>query len=477
MSTFLGVPSEVLLLIISNRLEVQEVLVLRQTCHHLSQLTREKIVWLTFLERLWNLGDIPLPSSAASDSAIDLSSSTLESIVLSAIRASDSWLLPRKIKPILNPAHGQSILGLNIFLDTWLLIVYADGLIYLWDIREEAPRRGYCDTLDLRDPGIRWTSYNVSLAPGGECVFFAISSGTSKRGHEAEYQTMLYSINIEASGSTGSVFKPVESFTSSIPRGVLAIDITRSLLVLSPSTWALDVLGWGTEKGSTSRFALDDNDAEESYNGVVAFRLFDSHFLAVRTHTIELHRCGDALRPQRGIRLLTHRLPFPLRDGAVSVSDNIIPTSTPEPHNERVHLNVLAYDGHSLACYAIAIDLPVDAPPTMEVTLIGEICPAKTQLTPLTRSHWFVSAHALGPQRIRAMWIERDNLKMTRHVRLCIFNRNTAWHEMETATDTFYLPSYDLREDLTHCALAEFSGQIVLGNRSGHVFLLTTKRT
>ncbi|KAJ6457449.1 hypothetical protein C8R47DRAFT_172228 [Mycena vitilis] len=288
---------------------------------------------------------------------------------------------------------------------------------------------------------------------------------------------MVYSIDIGASGSIGNIFQPVESFTSPIPRGVLAIDIGRCFLVLSPSTWALDVLGWGIEKGTTSRILLDDNDTEESYNGVVALRLLGSHFLAVRTHTIELHRCDDALRPRRGNRPLKHRLPFPWRDGAVSVSDIISPVSAPEPHNERVRLNILAYDGRSLACYTVDIELPAGGPPMMEVTLIGEISPAETQLTPLTRSHWFVSAHALGPQGIRAMWIERDNLKMTRHVRLCAFNRNTTWHEMETATDAFHLPSYDLREDLTHCALAELSGCIVLGNRSGHVFLLTAKDT
>jgi hypothetical protein len=50
----------------------------------------------------------------------------------------------------------------------------------LWDIREGAPRRGYCDTLDLRAPGIRWTSYTASLVHGSQQVLLAISSGTSK---------------------------------------------------------------------------------------------------------------------------------------------------------------------------------------------------------------------------------------------------------------------------------------------------------
>ncbi|KAJ6580857.1 hypothetical protein B0H19DRAFT_1060565 [Mycena capillaripes] len=478
MSTFLDLPSEVLLLTISTFLEIREVLLLRRTCRGISVLTYDKTVWLTFLERLRSRGDVPLPPSAG-DSAIDLSSSTLESIVVSALRAADSWELPRKLKPVLKPSHGQSILGLNIFLDTWLLIVYVDGLVYLWDIRESAPRQGYCDTLDLREPGMRWSSYIASLVPNSEQIMFSISSGTSKRGSEGQYQTVLYSINIGTSYSTDNIFNLVESFSYSTPRTILAIDIANCFLVLSSSTWTLDILRWDMKKENTSTICLDDNDTEESYNGVVALRLLGSHCLAIRTHTIELHLWDNGLRSQK----IQHRLHFPFRDGAVSVSEIIAPgpTSTSELLSERIHINILAYDGHSLACYAVAIDLPgvmsVGAPPAMEVTRIGEVCPAPTQLTPLTRSHWFVSAHTLGPQSIRAMWIERHNLTMTRHVRLCTLNRNTTWHEMNAATNAFLLSSYDLREDLTHCALAELSGHIALGNRSGHVFLLPANHT
>ncbi|KAJ7846282.1 hypothetical protein B0H13DRAFT_109118 [Mycena leptocephala] len=327
MSTFLDLPSEVLLLIISTFLEVQEVLVLRRTCRGISQLTRDKIVWLALIERLRNCGDIPLPPDCH---ALEHSSSTLESTVVSATQASDSWRLPRKIgKPILNPSNGQSILGLNIF-DTWLLIVYASGLIYLWDIREGAPRRGYCDTLDLRTPGIRWTSYTASLVHGSQQVLLAISSGTSKESTK-QYQTVLYSINIGPSDSMDNVFNLVHSFSDSIPRFVLAIDVANRFLVVSSSTSTLDILGWDTEQGNTFGISLDDVDTEESYNGVNALRLLGSHFLAIRTHTIELHLFDHGLRRQRRVPLLKHRLPFPLRDGGCPSQ-----TSSPPPVRNRM---------------------------------------------------------------------------------------------------------------------------------------------
>lgn len=145
-------------------------------------MTRNKIVWLNLLERIRGRGDTPLPSVVYDPvvPVVDLASSTLESIVVSATRAFECWLLPREIgKPILHPASARSIKGLKIFLDTWLLIVYEDGFAYLWDIREHAPRRGFYASLDLREPGVQWMSYAASLDPENENIILAMSGGTS----------------------------------------------------------------------------------------------------------------------------------------------------------------------------------------------------------------------------------------------------------------------------------------------------------
>lgn len=124
------------------------------------------------------MGDIPLPSAACDPAVpvVELAASTIESIVVSATRASESWLHPRELRPILNPVHGQPLTGLNIFLDTWLLIIYGDGLCYLWDIRDNALKQGYRATLDLRAPGIRWSSYSASLAPENKTIILAMSN-------------------------------------------------------------------------------------------------------------------------------------------------------------------------------------------------------------------------------------------------------------------------------------------------------------
>ncbi|KAJ7777160.1 hypothetical protein B0H16DRAFT_1853488 [Mycena metata] len=453
MLTLLDLPSDVLLLVISTFLDVSDIHLMRQTCREVEQLTRDKSIWFARLEDLRNRGNIPLPP-AASDltTSVGLSSSALESIVVRA-----------------------SITGLNIFLDIWLLIV-CDGLVYLWDIRPRRPRKGYCDTLDLRGPGLRWSSYAASLAPGNEQILLAMSSGMAIGSLK---KTALYSINIGTSDFTGTgTFNLVRTFDSPNPRTVVALDPNRCLIVLSSSTGTLDIVGWG-HRTDNGHISLDEDDTEDLYNGVVALRFLGSHFLAIRTHTIELHLCdGEALQPASDVQPLRHRLPHPLREGAVSISDVLFTVIS--GLSTRMKLNALAYDGHTLSCYAITIDIPrttVDSPPAMDVTLVGEMRPPRVQLQSLTRSSSFVSAHALGRQGIRAMWIQRDNLTLTRHVRLCTLNRNATWHEMDTAVNAFLLPSYDLREDLTHCALGEISGHVALANRSGQVFLLPAATT
>ncbi|KAJ7780156.1 hypothetical protein DFH07DRAFT_464672 [Mycena maculata] len=467
MSFLEALPGEVLLLIVSF-LEVPEIHILRQTCCKISQVTRDKSVWLEFLEYLRRRGDTPLPPIACDPAvpAIDLSSSSLESIGVSATRASDSWLLPREPTCIM-PPNGEVVAGLNVFLDTWLLIVYLSGHVYLWNIRENVPRQRAA--LDLRAPGVGWSSYSAYMAHRDKVIMLAMSN-TAQSG---TCNTVLYKIDAR---ETDIGFDLVGSFSCDYPRTIRAIDVEHRLLVLT-SVSTLDMVCWDPQDNNTSRISL--NDDEELFNGVVAVSRLGSHFLVIRTHTIELHSCGDATKrePRTPPK---HWLPFPLREGAVSVSDAL---TTQTPDSQEAHnVCLLAYDSHSLTIYTVTITMFAGEPPTMEVTLAGQMRPAPPQVQSrgppfrLTRSHWFVSTHALGPQAIRAMWIERDSLTMTRQVRLCTFNRNAAWHEMKTAASVFTLASYDLREDLTQCALAEVSGRIVLGNRAGAVFLLAPTR-
>ncbi|KAJ7261865.1 hypothetical protein C8J57DRAFT_1335578, partial [Mycena rebaudengoi] len=458
-------PSEIFLLIASH-LDIPQVLLLRQASRYISELTRDKSLWLAFLEDQRRSGEVPLPTVA--QDYTNVVSSTIESIAVSTKRALDRWALPRETRPIIH-SQGGVLSGLNLFADTWLLVVYQDGLVYLWNIQGPAIQDGCRAILDLRAPGIKWKSYSAVLSPTNHEITLAISNTACK--------TTVYSVNIGNSDSNlRTAFNVVRSFECSIVRTIRCIDVANRLVLFSYSDHVVDVVRWHKDNDCET-FTHSLESAEELFNCIIAIRLLGSHFLAIRTHTIELHPCllhnsSPSSPHPRGI--VKHALRFPLRDGAVSVSDaesihDLTSTS------QRIHVRILAYDAHSLSLYTVSSTLPkagdIDMP-TMKVSLVGEVLPPPPS-SHGQRSHWFVSAHSLGPKAIRALWIERASLTMTRSVMVCTLNHHATWHEMQlTAKSIYTLRSYDLRDDLTHCALEEMSGRIVLGNRAGHVFLL-----
>ncbi|RDB23383.1 hypothetical protein Hypma_008925 [Hypsizygus marmoreus] len=88
----------------------------------------------------------------------------------------------------------------------------------------------------------------------------------------------------------------------------------------------------------------------------------------------------------------------------------------------------------------------------------------------------FVSAMSLGPQGRRAVWVERTRGSTLREVRVWSKEPDEEDDDakaIDMPTHVVYsVGSYDLREDITHCAIAEASGTIILGNRAGDIFVL-----
>ncbi|KAJ3848662.1 hypothetical protein EV368DRAFT_5461, partial [Lentinula lateritia] len=113
------------------------------------------------------------------------------------------------------------------------------------------------------------------------------------------------------------------------------------------------------------------------------------------------------------------------------------------------------------------------------------------------RSSSFVSTYALGPQGIRAVWIERRRGSTWKKIVSCRLTPSSSngqemisdldlemWNsdssEEENSVNqgenldfiTQALDGHTIYSDITFCALGEVSGKIVLGNRSGDVFIL-----
>lgn len=74
------------------------------------------------------------------------------------------------------PHPGEVILGLELFLDRWLISIYADGLVYLWDT--DADITSLLDSLCavLHRNTDHWSSFAASIQDSGDSIILALAS-------------------------------------------------------------------------------------------------------------------------------------------------------------------------------------------------------------------------------------------------------------------------------------------------------------
>lgn len=106
-----------------------------ETGAHLASITQDKLIWAKLVQK--QRGRIPLPPDAR-ENLDEWTSDALETLVLLNELVDSLWLVPRQSAPVkLNEKmRNKSLIGLEIFSDRWVLAVYADGFVNLWDTEE-----------------------------------------------------------------------------------------------------------------------------------------------------------------------------------------------------------------------------------------------------------------------------------------------------------------------------------------------------
>ncbi|KAF9461478.1 hypothetical protein BDZ94DRAFT_1263433 [Collybia nuda] len=465
-------------------------------------------------------------------SFIDLSTTDIERSVRSANSIANAWLLPRKTSAVkLHPKSAESsLLGLQVFLDKWLLSVYSEGLLYLWDLRvsQSAIR---CASLDLGSE--RWTSFAAALEHDLNVIMIAMTSASSQI-------TKVYRVELRRSES---VFSPNNFELLRIisnPAGssvVRAIDPGLQLVVFSTSD-VVEVVKWRDDPEALRfRVSLQTDDLEEMWNGIIAVRLVDPYILIFKTRSVELCPLSptDTEGNNSNALHLVHRFPSTtFRD--ISCSDFLHPLESGSDDMKSLRLCFLAHDvlqgvfqylihihfpmaSHLAPAHLTSLDVEcIGVYPMANNINIGAIrplrgntglaspimvparyeSPAPSPLptpTPTPSRHnlsvqgaghgmlnpsarGFVSAVALGPQGKRAVWVERKRSNTKREVLVWGMDRGfdddyiVDQNLMMDGKVVYVVGSYDLREDLTHCAISEVSGLVILGNRTGDLFRL-----
>ncbi|KAF5359994.1 hypothetical protein D9758_007639 [Tetrapyrgos nigripes] len=371
-----NLPNEILLLILQY-LDFQHILILRETCTLLAEVTKEKIIWFDLLEQQRHVYPLPAQyyeplSGHLSPSVLDLSSSNIEDLVTSNILIDDLWLVPRQNDPInlcLSPSglkrenegdegeplklkQGVLLLGVEMFLDRWVLGVYADGWLNLWDANEFTGVSGHCNCNETGEQGQAWTSCHVSPAGWDRLTSYAATLDAKKEKilialtktqlRPNSWSLALYEVNLPpqcsqsppgaASASLPS-FQHRFSYDSSPSYFLRYIDSFSGIVVLSHLCSVqfirLPMSDEHSEHYTDERqdeqnetanaapevyqVATHCDNLEEMYTTIVALRVIDPYLFVCKTRSIELHPIPS---PLHGIG-----------DGKQSPSPS--PTSTP----------------------------------------------------------------------------------------------------------------------------------------------------
>ncbi|RDX48130.1 hypothetical protein OH76DRAFT_676854 [Lentinus brumalis] len=144
-SALLHVPDEIILDVLQY-LDLHEVLGLRKTCQRLNALTRDHHAWLVMLHAQKRYAPLP-PHLQDPSYWTHLSSGELETVVCRLHEIHLTWLIRRStyflpghdescvLDPLFsNDDSARTIYSVEIFLDRWLLCIFHEKLVEIWDL-------------------------------------------------------------------------------------------------------------------------------------------------------------------------------------------------------------------------------------------------------------------------------------------------------------------------------------------------------
>ncbi|KAI0766655.1 hypothetical protein BD413DRAFT_569414 [Trametes elegans] len=297
----LGVPDEILLQIM-HCLEFQDIITLGKTCKRLHDPTQDRSIWLHLLRQQQKR--LPFPHHISEPSKwAHLSTSSLTSVVRRLRVVEHTWLSERthyfvpghrmscSLDPIFDNDDGaRSIYTVEIYLDRWLLCVYHEKIVELWDldsVLHDPHKPIVCTSQNVRGTG-SFSSASTHLDEENSILTIAVSCHELCQVLQVQLRPSSAFYALEEDEDLNDVcFRTIAVIP--IPSPVLclrAVVPARSLLLLSlPSSFHL--LNW--ETGQRTIVHMMSEEEEELWNGVVgATFLTSQHVLVIKSHSIEI---------------------------------------------------------------------------------------------------------------------------------------------------------------------------------------------
>ena len=113
------------------------IVILFKTCRSICQVTHERLLWLSLLEQQRKYLPLPYDLLHSEDPHLpNHPTSLLESLVIQTQRVADYWPRPRNVvsQKLERKKDDLKLMGVEIFLDRWLVVAYSGGAVYLYDI-------------------------------------------------------------------------------------------------------------------------------------------------------------------------------------------------------------------------------------------------------------------------------------------------------------------------------------------------------
>ncbi|KAH8832879.1 hypothetical protein DL96DRAFT_1704927 [Flagelloscypha sp. PMI_526] len=495
--TLLELPNEHILPILAY-LNVDDV-VSRQA----AEFTHSKSVWHDQFNYIRHV----LPFSSLN--LLPMTSESLERCVRRAHHIQKQWSRPRKHLPtklLAQNIQSGPLLGFTI-LDIYLISIYSSGYVFMWKLdairpREHANSQFVCAVVKRGDHlDTRWHGYAVSGDPSGSHIYLAFAT---HRG--AVTFTKLVRIPLEQAKERGANVEHICDLHIPVTSASVLhhLSVQDELLLFSTSSGSLLVYPWGETHGNSSPgVTLSQPEqwvSDELWNGVVCARFAGRNMVVViKTRTVEVyenihHTDSVAIRryhinevafrsvSMTSFKLLPESGGMSFRFLGLDTTKGVLRYSVLVPPNSEI-----------LDVSSLNLGNPAPTPMPSAYTNRTVKQTQRNSLEVLRNStgadlnglafaapssgsqgNALISTVSIGPQGKRAIWVERKRGSMVRELvasdLATVEKDEDARAGWDSQTVIVRLPSYDLRDDITHCALDEIRGTVFFTNRKGEIF-------
>lgn len=115
-----------------------------QTCKILHRVSYDRSLWVVLYNVLAQDRRCPLPGNGGEEILAGLTQTEVESLVVGLYATEKQWLFSRAppkllelaagARPLISSSETWGILAMDVLLDRWLVVMYQDDILEIWDL-------------------------------------------------------------------------------------------------------------------------------------------------------------------------------------------------------------------------------------------------------------------------------------------------------------------------------------------------------